>query len=484
MFSPAVKASVMSVPVVSVLLVTSSIAQIFGPRFNDSRFYDGPPRWGQHAQPQQQFFGHGPIKKDELEYQQQTFKQWWGDELATKLADLPTEGAVPEYRTPYAGHDYPDRAGGTQMAMWKYDQAFHRGRQLATQFERMDVSDHRNSGEEVVYGPWGRVRTIRTGGAYWYGHCNGWTAAAIRHAEPQRNVVRNGVAFTPADIKGLLAELYMYTDTEFLGGVDPSINPAVLHLTLGNWLGRGSYPIGMETAVGEVVINFPIFKYKTTIRNLSPRQAEVWNVVTYTVNINRELDKSPANYHRVLNFHYVLDLDADGTIRGGRYYYDSNQIDMLWAPLKPTQGGTDHNKRGNPHLDVKEVLAIWRESVAEDLRMKWLNIDPTDEDRILPPVEAVAVNENTQSTASEKEKEAQESTASASSPAAGNAPASGSSTESSSNGNTASTGASPENTSPASSSDSSPPANSATATASTGESGTSPATPPAASSGP
>jgi hypothetical protein len=52
----------------------------------------------------------------------------------------------------------------------------------------------------------------------WYGHCNGWTAAAMRHAEPQHSVTRNGVVFTPTDIKGLLADLYMYTDTEFLGG--------------------------------------------------------------------------------------------------------------------------------------------------------------------------------------------------------------------------------------------------------------------------
>ena len=92
-------------------------------------------------------------------------------------------------------------------------------------------------------------------------------------------------------------------------------------------------------------------------------------------------------------FHYVLDVDESGVIRGGRYFGDSQQIDMLWTPLKPTQGGEERNRRGNPHLDIKEVLAIWRESVPEDLRKKWLNIDPTDEDRILPPSEALAVTE-------------------------------------------------------------------------------------------
>src|SRR5256885_4738031 len=351
---------------VALLLVSVSLAQY------------GPP---------QRFYGHGTIRKDELEQQQQSFKQWWGDELVTKLADLPAEGKVPEFRVPYSGHDYPDRAGGTIFALSKYDQAFHRGRQLATEFERMDVSAHRGGrpdrGVQPNFGGglFARLRANADRGHVptWYGHCNGWTAAAIRHAEPQKSVVRNRVTFTPARINGLLAEIYMYSDSEFLGGIDPAINPAVLHLTLGNWIGRGSHPVGMETAVGEVVINFPVFNYKSVVNKLNARETEVKTWITYVLNINREMDKSPANYHRQMLFHYVLDVDESGVIRGGRYFGDSQQIDMLWTPLKPTQGGEERNRRGNPHLDIKEVLAIWRESVPEDLRKKWLNIDPTDE---------------------------------------------------------------------------------------------------------
>jgi hypothetical protein len=358
-------------PAVSILMVAASLAQ-----------YSQPVRYG-------------TIKKEEIEYQQQAYQQWWGDELVLKLADLPKEGKVPTFRLPYCGHDYPDRAGGTVNAMYKYDQAFHRGRPMAAEFERMDVRAHREAGggEREVRGPFGRIRIVRDRGVpTWYGHCNGWTAAAIRHAEPQKSVVRNGVLFTPADIKGLLAELYMYTESEFLGGVDPAINPAVLHLTLANWLGRGQHPVGMETAVGEVVINFPVFNYRSSINKFSSREAEVRTTISYVLNINRELDKGPANYHRQLYFHYVLDLDQEGSIVGGRYYGDSGQIDMLWTPLQPTQGGQEKNLRGNPHLDVKEVLAIWRDSVPEDLRRKWMNIDPTDEDRVLPPVETIVVN--------------------------------------------------------------------------------------------
>ena len=369
----------MHAPVVSLLLVSASLAQY------------GPP---------QRYYGASPMRKEELEQQQTSFKQWWGDELVVKLADLPAEGKVPDYRVPYSGHDYPDMSGGTLNAMYKYDQAFHRGRGLATEYERMDVGSHRSGrdrgGPQMGGGLFARLRANSSRGRTptWYGHCNGWTAAAIRHAEPEKSVVRNGVTFTPADIKGLLAEIYMYCDSEFLGGIDPAINPGVLHLTLGNWLGRGSHPVGMETAVGEVVINFPVFNYKSNMRKLNSRETEVRTTITYTLNINREMDKGPPKYHRLMAFHYVLDHDEEGVIRGGRYYGDSQQIDMLWTPLKPVPGGQEGNKRGNPHLDVKEVLAIWRESVNEDLRKKWMNIDPTEEDRILPPAETVATTEN------------------------------------------------------------------------------------------
>jgi hypothetical protein len=362
----------MQASVVTLLLVASSLSQISSPI---------------------RVIRYGELRKEELEGQQKAFKQWWGDELVLRLDDLPIEGKVPAFRVPYAGHDYPDMAGGTLTAMYKYDQAFHRGRPLAADFERTDVRAHRDSGgEEIVFrGPFGRIRTVRGRGTpTWYGHCNGWTAAAIRHAEPQQSVVRNGVVFTPADIKGLLAEVYMYTESEFLGGLDAAINPGILHIVLTNWLGRGGHPIGMETAIGEVVINFPIFSFRSALRKQSSHEVEVRTTIAYTVNIPREMDKGPQNYHRQMYFHYILELNDEGEIRGGRYIADSQQIDMLWTPLKPAQGGDERNPRGNPHLNIKEVLAIWRESVPEDLRKKWLNIDPTEEDRVLPPAQTLA----------------------------------------------------------------------------------------------
>ncbi|MFO0902591.1 MAG: hypothetical protein U0939_06300 [Pirellulales bacterium] len=324
----------------------------------------------------------GTIQKEELDQQKDAYQRWWGGDLAMKLDELPTEGGVPDFRIPYSGHDYPDKIGGTVRAMQKYDAAFHGGRPVASGWEKQDVQYHRNFRENGAArrGLFARARNRGVPG--WYGHCNGWTAATIRHAEPQQAVVRNGVTFTPADIKGLLAEIYMYSDSEFLGGVDPAINPGTLHLVLTNWVGRGSHPLGLESAIGEVVINFPLYKFKTKLTKLSDRQYEAETTVTYSVNTPQEHDKGP-DFRRDMYLHYSLDLDEEGRITGGSYYRDSNQIDMLWAPLKPAQGGEKGNERGNPHIKLQEILSIWRESVPEETRKKWLNINPTEEDAIL-----------------------------------------------------------------------------------------------------
>src|SRR5262245_28966519 len=92
----------MSSAALSLVLVLTATGQVRFDSYNSDRYGND---------------GYGTIRKDELDYQKDEFQHWWGAELNFKLADLPAEGKVPDYRIPYAGHDYPDRAGGTYVAM-------------------------------------------------------------------------------------------------------------------------------------------------------------------------------------------------------------------------------------------------------------------------------------------------------------------------------------------------------------------------------
>ena len=60
---------------------------------------------------------------------------------------------------------------------------------------------------------------------------------------------------------------------------------------------------------------------------------------------------------------------------------------MLWIPLLPKAGGEKGNERGNPHIDIDEVIAIWRASVPSETRSAWVHVDPTPQDRLTDSIQ-------------------------------------------------------------------------------------------------
>ncbi|MFV1966206.1 MAG: hypothetical protein ACC628_12345 [Pirellulaceae bacterium] len=320
------------------------------------------------------------IRDADMENQNQVFQRFWGAEFVWKFDELPTEGKVPDFRQPYSGYIYPDTAGGTIRVLRKYDMAFHGGRPRASSYEQWDTTAYRKPVHRRA-GLFGLRRTTVMQTPYWHGHCNGWTAASIRHAEPQQSVRRGNVVFSPADIKGLLAEIYIYNENENLTGLNYTLNAGTFHAIIANWLGRGSHPLAMEADPGAEKWNYPIYGYEVTSMRRSSHQVDVRVNLTYAMNSNGEQQRSP-RLARIKQFAYVLNLNDAGEIVGGSFYRGSNRIDLLWVPLRPKQGGQKGNERGCPHLDIDEVLAIWRDSVPEEIRNQWLVIDPPEEDRV------------------------------------------------------------------------------------------------------
>jgi hypothetical protein len=320
------------------------------------------------------------IPKTVAEKQNRVFEQFWGTDFEWKFDALPTTGTVPNFRVPYSGYIYLDKNGGTADVLRKYDLAFHGGRPLAVGFEKWDTTAFKQPTPRK--GPFGMTWGQKMETPNWHGHCNGWTAAAIRHAEPQTSVKFNGVTFTPADIKGLLAEIYIYNDVEMLAGIDSKIEPGIFHAIITNWLGRGGHPLGMDADPSEEKWNYPTYAFSSSSVKRSERRVEVKLNLAYVKDSNGEYQESPRN-KRVKSFHYDLYLGNQGEIVGGRFYPDSAIIDMLWLPLRPKQGRQKGNESGNPYVDVNQVLAIWRASASPEERAKWFVVDPPREDRIL-----------------------------------------------------------------------------------------------------
>lgn len=360
------------------------------------------------------------IPKTEVQHQNEVFQRFWGTDFDWRFDELPAKGNVSQERVPYSGGIYLDKYGGTATALRKYDRAFHGGRMLATAYEQWDTSAF----QEPVSQPgglFGRRQVMRMGTPNWHGHCNGWAAAAIRHAEPQHSVTRNGVAFSPADIKALLAELYIYNDVEDLSGSSANIQAGLFHAVVTNWLGRGAHPLGMEADPGREKWNYPAFAFSSTSKKRSERQVEVKLNLAYAKESQGEYQESP-RIQRTKSFHYRLDLNPGGEIVGGEFYSDSARIDMLWVPLLPKASKQPGNERGNPNIKVDTILAIWRDSVPEEIRHRWLVADPAPADRVTDTASATALVP-VQNPAALPAVSRPAETATAASPAASRAPA-------------------------------------------------------------
>ncbi|MEO8493676.1 MAG: hypothetical protein ABI614_01295 [Planctomycetota bacterium] len=327
----------------------------------------------------------------EVEKQNSTFKALWETDFVWKFDDLPLKGGVRTEQIPYSGYIYPDTQGGTVLSLKKYDRAFNAGRMLASDHEQWDTTAFK----EPVNGLFGSLFKIKET-PRWYGHCNGWTSAAIRHAEPVNSVTKNGVTFSPSDIKALLAELYIYNEHVVLAGENESpIGAAAFHAIIANWIGRGEHALGIEAEPGEEKWNYPAYAFAAAAGKHSAREVEVKMNVVYAADSRAEWDESP-RIEEVKYFHYMLNLDTEGKIVGGYFFRDSSAIDMLWVPLRPKASGEHGHESGNPYINVETILSLWRESVPGETRAAWLNVDSTeiiDRDRLRTPVAEVVVAE-------------------------------------------------------------------------------------------
>src|SRR5205085_1724032 len=93
----------------------------------------------------------------------------------------------------------------------------------------------------------------------WWGHCNGWAAAAVLFAEPHATMPVGSTAFGVADQKSLLSEIAMEVDAAFFGSransdgsSDPAfqdIYPDQWFLVMTNYMGAG-LPIIIDRYTG------------------------------------------------------------------------------------------------------------------------------------------------------------------------------------------------------------------------------------------
>jgi hypothetical protein len=233
----------------------------------------------------------------------------------------------------------------------------------------------------------------------WWGTCHAWSPAALMSPEPQHAVTLNGVTFEVGDIKALTQNIYDRTSAVMLGGrcnnkeinhtVEGSandecedVNPGAFHVILTNFLGLRQAPLVEDRTANYEVWNQPVVGYEVTkqakISNTAANTCvgasgstwkyntaakelyEVRATVTYITETSA--GRTPVGFENSTSqddYHYILELNAEGKILGGRYCTDSSNshVDFLWSP-------TGTNSSSNPNVDVNKVKQLIKLSVA------------------------------------------------------------------------------------------------------------------------
>ena len=239
------------------------------------------------------------------------------------------------------------------------------------------------------------------GVATWWGTCHAWSPAALMAPESQKAVTINGITFDAGDIKALVQNSYDSTSAVMLGGRcnseeithDPTlsannecsdVNPGALHVILTNFLGLAQLPLVEDRTANFEVWNQPVLGYEVTkqakITNSAANRCVGSSGSTWTYNpsaktlyeVRTRVDylsesnasNDPQGFEDTKssdNYHYILELNSDGKVIGGRYCTDSDNthIDFLWSP-------TGNNRPNNPYIDGAKVKELIAKSVASD----------------------------------------------------------------------------------------------------------------------
>lgn len=370
----------------------------------ESPTFVNPPRKGQDSiDPVDGFYASG---QTEMRSKNNFYYAIFKKDYDRRFDASKNSGEVSPERVPYAGGWYPQSKGGTNVRirgespLEKYDAVFNAGSTAkAADWER---KNHTVSSNDTSAG--------------WAGHCNGYSAAASRHAEPKNQVKRGETVFYPEDIKALMAEIYMGAKFYFLGGnrcglvdrspltlpgkrQDPTtmgscddVNPGTFHVAITNWIGIQKYPLVVDTSTKEQVWNYPHWKYQFQSREVSRSTAN--QIITGSRDDSYPFNPAATKFRSVgltmyhtnafpqeymsaniasssryqpEPYQYILELNDADEIIGGEWVNDSqsNHPDFVWLPLEPMRGdGSPYS--ANPNLDPKEVLKLWAESIGAD----------------------------------------------------------------------------------------------------------------------
>ena len=239
----------------------------------------------------------------------------------------------------------------------------------------------------------------RGGVETWWGLCHAWVPAAMLEQEPMHAVEHNGHKFEVSDIKALLIDQYNRTRSYIIndrcnareverddeGRVKDDecrdTNAGTYHLIMANFLGVMKRAVAEDRTYNYEVWNQPIIEWEVTDMNeitaaaanqLLGIEGDIYKYnenaktffevraksyyITESQASTKPFTDEITSYTNTDDYHYILELDADGKINGGEWigYSQTSHPDFLWLPVSA--------RLGNPSIDMSNVKMLLEKS--------------------------------------------------------------------------------------------------------------------------
>lgn len=253
---------------------------------------------------------------------------------------------------------------------------------------------------------WGKGDDKWGGMKNWFGHCNAWAAAAMSVKEPLSGVHVNGIHFSIADIKALLAATYEDVGGILLGGrchekvierdlygriLDDKCrdtNAGAFHVVMLNRLGIQGMSFVVDINADQSVWNHPVRGYQivrqkevdesTALEYLGvpstkgyPYNEDATRFVYVEMHMSYLEEGTATNvplfdkldrHTKIKKYKYLLELDDDSEILGGEWIGSTARPDFLWAPRRAedvTDGFFNSTVIEKQFVDELHMHSLW-----------------------------------------------------------------------------------------------------------------------------
>jgi len=213
----------------------------------------------------------------------------------------------------------------------------------------------------------------------WFGHCNNASEVAVLLKEPVRDVVYNGVTFTPHDIQGLLckisdnlAERVDFKGNRYNGPSEDPNDPAphVFLETLQEWAKDGKAFV-MDTDRQVQVWNYPYDKAEVTESKSAPVGVEVGGLPSTGKNKFYHARLSGTGYEKQKHlYQFWINYGSDGKPASSGWIIGEDASispDFLWRPHPKGDLSSRSSWTGvsasNPEVNAAIVYDIYRQSI-------------------------------------------------------------------------------------------------------------------------